>query len=63
MNMVTLPPGHDQTRSGGDLDAEPAMQIFRHRLAQGSDAGRVRIAVLAVAQRLDRRLDDVGRAF
>ena len=39
------------------------MQVFRDRLAQGSEAGRVRIAMLAVAQRLDRRLDDVGRGF
>ena len=39
------------------------MQVRRHRLAQGRDAGCVGIAVLAVAQRLDRRLDDMRRRF
>ena len=54
---------HDQHEVGRNLRAEPAMQVLGHRLAQGRDAGRVRIAMLAVAQRLDRRLDDVRRAF
>ena len=39
------------------------MQVLRHRLAQRRDAGRVGIAVLAVAQRLDGGLDDMGRRF
>ena len=39
------------------------MQVLRHRLAQGRDSGRVGIAVLAVAQRLDGGLDDMGRRF
>ena len=39
------------------------MQILRHRLAQGKDSGRIGIAVLAVAQRLDGGLDDMGRRF
>ena len=63
MNMVTLPPGTIMHQFGRDLDAEPAMQVLRYRLAQGRDAGRVGIAVLAVAQSLDRRLDDMGRRF
>ena len=39
------------------------MQILRHRLAQGGDPGRVGVSVLAVAQRLDRGLDDMRRRF
>ena len=34
------------------------MQIGGHRFAQRRDADRGRIAVVAIAQRLDRRLDD-----
>ena len=39
------------------------MQVLRHRLAQRRNPGRVGIAVLAVAQRLNRRLDDMRRRF
>ena len=39
------------------------MQILRHRLAQGRNPCRVGIAVLAVAQSLDGRLDDMRRRF
>ena len=53
----------DQDEVRRDVDAEPAGEVRRHGLAQGRDPGRVGIAVLAVAQRLDRRLDDVRRGF
>ena len=39
------------------------MHILRHRLAQRLNSGRVGIAVLAVAQRLDGGLDDMRRGF
>ena len=39
------------------------MQILRHRLAQRRNPRRVGIAVLAVAQSLDGRLDDMRRRF
>ena len=58
-----LAAGHDQHQLGRDLDAKAAVKIGRDRLAQGQDARRRGIAVLAVAQRLDRRLDDMGRGF
>ena len=60
-NMVTLPPGTMTIRSGIDLDAVAAGHVGRHRLAQRQDAVRRRVAVMAVAQRLDRGLDDVRR--
>ena len=63
MNIVTLPPGTIRTRSGDTSTLEPAVQILRHRLAQRRNPGRVGIAVLAVAQRLDGGLDDMGRRF
>ena len=56
-----LAAGHDQHRIGADLGLETAVQVAGHRLAQGADAGGVGIAVLPIAQRLDRRLDDVFR--
>ena len=63
MNMVGLPPGMIITSSGDTLDLEALVQVRRHRLAQRRDADRRRIAVVAVAQRLHRRLDDeIGRA-
>ena len=63
MNMVGLPPGMIITSSGDTLDLEALVQVGGHRLAQRQDAVRRRVAVMAVAQRLDRRLDDViGRA-
>ncbi len=43
------------------LDAVPALQVGGDRLAQGQDALRRRVAVVAVAQRLDGGFDDVGR--
>ena len=61
MYMVGLPPGMIITRSGGDLDLEALVQVGRDRFAQRQDADRRRIAVLAVAQRLDRGLDDMRR--
>ena len=39
------------------------MQVLRHRLAQRRDTRRVGIAVLAVAQSFDGRLDDMRRRF
>ena len=57
MNMVGLPPGMIITcRARPDLEA--LVQVGGHRLAQRRDAGRRRVAVMAVAQRLDRRFDD-----
>jgi RimJ/RimL family protein N-acetyltransferase len=58
-NMVTLPPGTISTRLRRHLDAEAAMDVGGDRLAQRQDAGRRRVAVVAVAERLDRRLDDM----
>ncbi len=63
MNIVTLPPGTIMTRSGETSAPKPAVQILRHRLAQRRNPRRVGIAVLAVAQSLDGRLDDMGRRF
>ena len=51
----------DDDRVGVDLDAVAALQVLGHRLAQRQDALRRRVAVMAVAQRLDGRLDDVRR--
>ena len=62
MNMVGLPPGMIITSSGETLDLEALVQVGGHRLAQRQDADRRRVAVMAVAQRLDRGLDDVRRA-
>ena len=63
MNMVGLPPGMIITLVGRHLDLEALVQVGGDRLAQRRDAVRRRVAVMAVAQRLDRRLDDVlGRA-
>ena len=45
--------------SGSHLDAVAAVQVLRHRLAQRQDALGRRVAVVAVAQRLDGGLDDV----
>ena len=61
--MVDLAAGRDHDEVGRDLGPEAAIEVLRHRLAQGRDAGRVGIAVLAVAQRLDRRFDDVRGRF
>ena len=61
--MVGLPPGMIITASGATLDLEALVQVGGDRLAQRQDADRRRVAVMAVAQRLDRRLDDeIGRA-
>ena len=58
MNMVGLPPGMIITSSGETLDLKALVQVGGDRFAQRQDADRRRIAVMAVAQRLDRRLDD-----
>ncbi len=58
-----LAAGHDDHLVGRYLDADAAVDVGGHRLAQHLDAGRRRVAVMAVAERLHRRLDDVlGRA-
>ena len=63
MNMVGLPPGMIITSSGDTVDLEALVQVGGDRLAQRQDAVRRRVAVMAVAQRLDGGLDDVlGRA-
>ena len=62
MNIVGLPPGKIITASGDDIDLESLVQIGRDRLAQRQDADRRRVAMMAVAQRLHRRLDNVNRA-
>jgi hypothetical protein len=54
-----LAAGHDQDVRGIDCDLAAQQDVRRHRLAQGRDAVRRRVAVMAVAQRLHRRLDDV----
>ena len=61
MNMVTLPPGTIITLSGETSTEKRRCRSAGDRLAQGQDAGRRRIAVMAVAQRLDGGLDDVRR--
>ena len=45
------------------MDGDPAagLHVLGHGLAQGQDAVGRRVAVVAVAQGLDRGLDDVGR--
>ena len=58
-NMVGLPPGMMTIVVGIDLDVVAAVQVVGHRLAQRQDALRRRVAVMAVAQRLDGGLDDV----
>ena len=58
MNMVGLPPGMIITLSGETSTLKRLCEIGSHRLAQRRDAVRGRIAVVAVAQRLDRGLDD-----
>ena len=64
MNIVTLPPGTIMmTIVRRHFGPEAAMQVLRHRLAQRRDPRRVGIAMLAVAQSFDRRLDDMGRRF
>ena len=61
MNMVGLPPGMIITAVGRDFDAEALVQVGGHRLTQGRNAVCWRVAVVALAQRLDRRLDDEVR--
>ena len=63
MNMVGLPPGMIITSSGDTSTLKRLCEVGRDRLAQRRNAVRRRVAVVAVAQRLDRGLDDeVGRA-
>ena len=56
-----LAAGHDHHPVRGDLEAAPQRHVGRHRLAQRQDAVGGRVAVVAVAQRLDRGLDDMRR--
>ena len=58
-----LAAGDNQHVFRRDLGAVAAVEIGRHRLAQHGQAERRRIAVFAVAQRFDRRFDDVIRGF
>ena len=63
MNMVGLPPGMIMTSSGETSTAKRLCRSAATASRSGWNAGRRRIAVMAVAQRLDRGLDDVvGRA-
>ena len=64
MNMVELAAGHDHhLRRARPRRRSACARSARDRLAQRQDADRRRVAVMAVAQRLHRRLDDVvGRA-
>ena len=57
MNMVGLPPGMIITNRARPRPLA-LVQIGRHRLAQGRDAGRRRVTVMAVTQGLDRGFDD-----
>ena len=59
-NIVTLPPGTITTWSGSTSTPVPPLQVGRHRLAQRQDAVGRRIAVMPVAQRLHRGLDDMS---
>jgi hypothetical protein len=52
---------HDQHLGGIDGDMAAQENVLGHRLAQRQNAVGRGIAVMAVAQRLDRRLDDMGR--
>ena len=62
MNMVGLPPGMIITSSGDTFDLEALVQVGGDRLAQRRDAVRRRVAVMAVADRLDGGfLDVLGR--
>ena len=63
MNIVTLPPGTISTRSGETSTPRRRCRSSATASRKGGDAGRVGIAVLAVAQRLDGRLDDMRRRF
>ena len=58
MNMVGLPPGMIITSSGDTCDLEALVQVGGDRFAQRQNAVRRRVAMMAVAQRLDRGLDD-----
>ena len=59
--IVTLPPGTTTIRSGWTSTPRRGSMSGGHGLAQGQDAVGRRVAVVAVAQRLDRGLDDVRR--
>jgi hypothetical protein len=58
-----LAAGHDDDTAGIDLDSEPLVEVGGDRPAQGGDAVGRRVAVVAVAQRLDARLDDMRRGL
>ena len=56
-----LAAGYHQDAIGRDLHLQATMDVLRHRLAQRQDAVGRRVAVMAVAQRLDGGFDDMGR--
>ncbi len=56
-----LAAGHDDHVVRVDGDVKATIKIRGDAFAQRQDAGRRRIAVMAVAQCLDRRLDDMLR--
>ncbi len=58
-----LAAGHDQHVGRIDVDAVAAVQVGGHRLAHLGDAVGRGVAVVAVLQRLDRRLDDMARGL
>ena len=58
-----LAAGRDQHEIGRNVDAEAPMQVRGHGLSQRRYPRRGGIAMLAVAQRLDRGLDDMRRRF
>ena len=58
MNMVGLPPGKNHHRIRRDAGVEALVQVGGDRLTQRQNADRRRVAVMAVAQRLHRRLDN-----
>ena len=53
-----LAAGKDHHRPGRNLDLESPVQIGRDRFAQRQNADRGRVAVVAVAKRLGRRVDN-----
>ena len=58
-----LAAGDDHDPVGMHLDPAMAQEVRRHRLPDARDPGRRGIAVVAVAQRLHPRLDDVRRGL
>ena len=58
-----FPARHDHDIVRIDVGAVAALQVGRNRLAQGGNAIRRRIAMMAVTQRLDARFDNMPRCF